>query len=109
MTETTRPDNLDGKTIKVECGYGNVYVTVNDHEGKPFEVFCTLGKSGRELTAHTEAVGRMISLALRCGADIKKVISQLRGIGGEKPLPHLDVLSIPDAIAKALEIYLEGK
>jgi ribonucleoside-diphosphate reductase alpha chain len=100
-----RPETLEGFTSKMKTGYGNLYVTVTEHEGKPFEVFATIGKSGRSTTAKTEAIGRLVSLALRSGVHVEKVVEQLKGIGGEHPVFQKDglVLSIPDAISRVLE------
>jgi ribonucleoside-diphosphate reductase alpha chain len=93
-------------------GMGNLYVTVTEHEGRPFEVFATIGKSGRSTTAKTEAIGRLVSLALRSGVHVEKIVEQLKGIGGEHPVFQKDglVLSIPDAISQVLEKrYLKDK
>jgi ribonucleoside-diphosphate reductase alpha chain len=100
-----RPETLEGFTTKMATGMGNLYVTVTEHEGRPFEVFATIGKSGRSTTAKTEAIGRLVSLALRSGVKVEKVVEQLKGIGGEHPVFQKDglVLSIPDAISRVLE------
>lgn len=100
-----RPDTLEGFTTKMSTGMGNLYVTVTEYEGRPFEVFATIGKSGRSTTAKTEAIGRLVSLALRSGVKVEKIVEQLKGIGGEHPVFQKDglVLSIPDAIARILE------
>jgi ribonucleoside-diphosphate reductase alpha chain len=100
-----RPETLEGFTSRIKTGLGQLYVTVTEFEGKPFEVFATIGKSGRSTTAKTEAIGRLVSLALRAGVQVEKVIEQLKGIGGEHPVFQQGglVLSIPDAIAMVLE------
>jgi ribonucleoside-diphosphate reductase alpha chain len=54
-----RPETLSGYTTKMKTGYGYLYVTVTEFEGRPFEVFATIGKSGRSTTAKTEAIGRL--------------------------------------------------
>lgn len=41
-----RPEILQGMTYKAKCGCGNLYVTINDYEGVPFEIFAQLGKAG---------------------------------------------------------------
>ncbi len=107
-----RPETLPGFTTKVTTGMGNLYITVTEYEGKPFEVFAIIGKSGRSTTAKTEAIGRLISLCLRAGVSVEEIVDQLKGIGGEYPVFQKDglVLSIPDAIARVLEKrYLKGK
>ncbi|MEW6668618.1 MAG: vitamin B12-dependent ribonucleotide reductase [Thermodesulfobacteriota bacterium] len=100
-----RPETLEGFTTKVLTGMGNLYVTVTEHDGRPFEVFATIGKSGKSTTAKTEAIGRLVSLALRSGVAVEKIVDQLKGICGEHPVFQKDglILSIPDAISRVLE------
>jgi ribonucleoside-diphosphate reductase alpha chain len=100
-----RPETLEGFTTKIRTGYGHLYVTVTEFNQRPFEVFATIGKSGRSTTAKTEAIGRLVSLALRSGVEVGEIVNQLKGIGGEYPIFQEDglVLSIPDAIARVLE------
>ncbi|MBS3780424.1 MAG: ribonucleotide-diphosphate reductase subunit alpha, partial [Desulfovermiculus sp.] len=90
---------------KVQTGLGDLYLTVNEVEGKPFEVFATIGRSGRSITAKAEAIGRLVSLALRSGVHVRDVVKQLKGIGGEHPVFQKKglLLSIPDAVAWVLE------
>ena len=101
--------DINGTTYKIKTGYGNLYVTINDdEEGKPFEVFATTGKTGGVLAAKTEAICRLVSLALRSGIPTDKLISQLKGIRG--PMPAWSkkgmVLSIPDAISKIMSEHI---
>jgi len=106
-----RPDIVFGFTQKVKTGLGELYLTVNEVDGKPFEVFATIGKSGRSVTAKAEAIGRLVSLALRSGVDVADIVGQLKGIGGENPVFQKKglLLSIPDAVARVLENrYLQG-
>jgi ribonucleoside-diphosphate reductase alpha chain len=107
-----RPETLDGFTTKMVTGLGTLYVTVTEYDGRPFEVFATIGKSGGSTTAKTEAIGRLVSLALRSGVDVEKIIEQLKGIGGAYPVFQNGglVLSIPDAISRVLEMrYMQKK
>ncbi len=62
-----RPDILEGFTSKMVTGMGNLYVTVTEFDGKPFEVFAIIRKSCKSTTAKTEAIGLLVSLALRSG------------------------------------------
>ena len=103
-----RLQTIQGVTERVRTGHGNMYVTINyDYEGKPFEVFGTLGKSGDCDSAQLEAISRLVSLALRSGVDPQNVIEQLRGI---TCCPAWDegtlVRSSPDAVALALERHI---
>lgn len=107
-----RPDFVTGFTQKVQTGLGGMYLTVNEVDGKPFEIFATIGKSGHSVTAKAEAIGRLVSLAFRSGIDVADVVGQLKGIGGEHPVFQQKglLLSIPDAIAWVLENrYLKGR
>jgi len=103
-----RPTSLPSVTDKIKTGFGNLYVTISFVNQKPFEVFTSIGKSGYTTMADAEALGRLISMALRSGVDVKEVISQLKGIGGSEPIFTEGglVQSIPDAIAKILERHL---
>ena len=100
-----RPDSLPSVTDKIKTGFGNLYVTISFHNQKPFEVFASIGKSGYSTMADAEALGRLISTALRSGVEAEEVITQLKGIGGSEPIFTEGGLiqSIPDAIAKVLE------
>lgn len=99
-----RPQRLQGFTEVIKTGYGNLYVTVNTYQGKPLEVFVQIGKSGYTAMANAEATGRLVSLLLRSGVDVKDVVEQLTGIGGSSPVfsDGKLVMSIPDAIATVL-------
>lgn len=104
ITPMERPASLSGITDKIKTGYGNLYVTINTLDGKPFEVFAQIGKSGYSTMADTEAICRLVSLALRSGISVEQIIEQLIGIGGASPIYQEGglVMSIPDAIAKVL-------
>jgi ribonucleoside-diphosphate reductase alpha chain len=100
-----RPDILEGFTQKIKTGMGYLYVTVSEFNKRPFELFATIGKSGKSTQAKTEAIGRLISLALRSGVEVEEIIDQIKGIRGEHAVFQEGGLvhSIPDAIAKVLE------
>jgi ribonucleoside-diphosphate reductase alpha chain len=107
-----RPAVLHGHTRKIDTPLGSMYVTVNeDDQGRPFEVFVALGKAGGPAMADAEAIGRLISLALRSGISLREVYRQLRGISSDRAvgLGPSKVLSSPDAIAQVIEKYLEEK
>ncbi|MBW1692056.1 MAG: vitamin B12-dependent ribonucleotide reductase [Deltaproteobacteria bacterium] len=107
-----RPDTVQGFTTKIKTGLGNLYINVTEYEGRPFEVFPIIGKSGKSTTAKAEAIGRLVSLALRSGVKVDDIVAQLKGISGEHPVFQKDglVLSIPDAIGKLLEKrYIKGE
>jgi ribonucleoside-diphosphate reductase alpha chain len=105
-TQFERPRLMEGKTMKLKLPQGGIYLTANLVNGELKEVFVTLGKSGGDEKADAEALGRLISLYLQHGGDIKSVISTLKGIKGKYVSwdDGIQLLSIPDAIAKALEL-----
>jgi ribonucleoside-diphosphate reductase alpha chain len=102
----SRPDKLRGTTIRKETPLGVMFVNITeDDKGQPFEVFLTLGKAGGSAMADAEAMGRLISLALRSGIPLSAVYKQLRGISSDRAvgLGPNKVLSLPDAIGIAIE------
>jgi ribonucleoside-diphosphate reductase alpha chain len=107
-----RPGLLRGTTIRKETPLGTMFVNITeDDKGNPFEVFINLGKAGGAAMADAEAMGRMISLALRSGIPLREVHQQLRGISSDRAVgfgPH-KVLSVPDAIGIAIEEWLKSR
>lgn len=104
-----RPDMVRGCTYKTKTAYGTLYVTINeDDDGRPFEAFAQMGKAGGFFAAKVEAIGRLISLALRSGVDPNIIVDELKGIRGPSPIwtEEGTILSVPDAIAKVLEKHL---
>jgi len=108
----TRPKVTFGQTVRQKTGCGNLFVTINkDEAGKAFEVFCTMGKSGGCAMSMTEAIGRLISLALRSNIPAEQVYDQLLGVICYRPTGFGKdrILSCSDAIAKALKEALDLK
>jgi ribonucleoside-diphosphate reductase alpha chain len=108
----SRPELLRGTTRRVETPLGTLYVNITeDEKGQPFEVFMSLGKAGGALMADVEALGRLISLALRSGIPMREVWRQLRGISSDRVIglgPN-KVLSVPDAVGIAIERWMLEK
>ncbi|MDM8008599.1 MAG: TSCPD domain-containing protein, partial [Phycisphaerae bacterium] len=69
-----------GATRKMATGCGSLYVTINEDENGLFEVFAAMGKGGGCAASQTEAVSRLISLALRSGIDKDQIIKQIKGV-----------------------------
>ena len=108
----SRPDKLRSTSIRKETPLGVMFVHITeDDRGQPFEVFVTLGKAGGSAMADAEAVGRLISLALRSGIPLPEIHRQLRGISSDRAvgLGPNKVLSMPDAIGLALEEWYRDK
>ena len=105
-----RPTSVAGVTDRVRTGHGNMYVTITfDDDGKPFEVFTTLGKAGGCDSANLEAVSRLVSLALRSGIDPDQIVAHLQGI---TCCPAWDggtlIRSAPDAMAHTLVNHIHA-
>ncbi|RME68314.1 MAG: vitamin B12-dependent ribonucleotide reductase [Nitrospirae bacterium] len=107
-----RPQVVKGTTWAMKTGCGNLYVTVNeDEQGRPFEVFNHIGKAGGCAASQSEAIGRLVSLALRCNIAPEEIIKQLKGISCHQQVwgQGGKISSCADAIAKALEIAMTRK
>tara|TARA_Y100000310_G_scaffold78332_1_gene74956 strand:- start:643 stop:2919 length:2277 start_codon:yes stop_codon:yes gene_type:complete len=87
MTETasieapdSRPPILVGSTTAMPTGHGKMYVTVNYDKDQMYEVFATIGKTGKCQAADTEAMCRLISTAIQYGIPAEVITKQLLGI-----------------------------
>ena len=103
-----RPKVMAGRTLKLRLPQGSLYVTANSEGEAMEEVFVNIGKLGGDEKADAEAMGRLISLYLQHGGDIQNVIRTLKGIRGKYVSwdDGIQLLSIPDATAKALEMLV---
>ncbi|MFW6040680.1 MAG: vitamin B12-dependent ribonucleotide reductase [Thermoplasmatota archaeon] len=106
-----RPTIIRGSTRKIDTGYGGLYVTINEDEYGLFEVFAQIGRAGGFTQSFTESLARLISLCLRSGIPSEEIINQLEGIRSPEIAfeQGVKILSIPDAMAKALNWHIEGK
>jgi ribonucleoside-diphosphate reductase alpha chain len=116
--DLSRPEILAGRTIRVRSPFGTVFVTLNESpENSPIEVFLKAGKCGSDLAADAEAIGRLCSLLLRIPSPvpeiqrIEAIIENLVEIGGSKNIEAgtKKIRSVPDALAFALQQYLDHK
>lgn len=105
-----RPMILPGHTYEILTPVGKAFITINqDGAGVPMEVFITVGKTGMHTGADAEALGRLISIALRVDPEkrlevAEKIVNQLRGIGGASHIGFGKerVMSMADAVAKVM-------
>ena len=106
-----RPSVLRGATYKINTPFGMAYITINDIDGTPGEIFLNVGKAGSDVFAMAEALGRVCSLFLRYGDHgnkVKLLVKHLKGIGGTGAIgfgPNR-VESIADALAKSIEQHV---
>jgi ribonucleotide reductase alpha subunit/intein/homing endonuclease len=105
-----RPGRLTGFTDTVRLMLPNgekrgFYVTVNKQDDLPTEVFIMSGKAGDEANADSEALGRVVSIALQYGVPAEAIVKTLRGINGGMYGTYQGrmVASKADLIAVALE------
>ena len=107
----SRPVLTSGATRRIRTGEGSLYITINEDENGLCEIFTTIGKAGGNAAAQSEAISRLISLALRSGIDPYAIVKQLKGISGPNPTWENGklILSTPDAIGKALDDYLKHR
>lgn len=109
------PSVVHGYTRHLNSPEGKVNITINSDEQGPLEVFINVGKAGSDITALAEALGRLISLNLRVLSPlsqidrVKEITEQLRSIGGSRSVGFgiQQVRSMPDAVARALELHLD--
>ncbi|MBV9614843.1 MAG: hypothetical protein JO031_05210, partial [Ktedonobacteraceae bacterium] len=111
-----RPAVVHGYTRNVKAPEGTINITINSDEHGPIEVFVNVGKAGSDIAALAEALGRLISFNLRILSPLsqtdraQEIADQLRGIGGSRSVGFgmQQVRSLPDAVARALELHMES-
>ncbi len=111
-----RQQRMTGVTDKVNLVNTNgvrrgFFITVNsDAAGAPREVFIVSGKAGDEANGDSEALGRVVSIALQYGVPAGALVSTLRGISGGMFGTYQGriVTSKADLIAVALETAVPG-
>ncbi|HKK64529.1 MAG TPA: ribonucleoside-diphosphate reductase, adenosylcobalamin-dependent, partial [Clostridia bacterium] len=112
-----RPTVLHGITYRKHTPIGTAYITVNSdgaHNNEPFEIFINVAKVGSDVSADAEGLGRLISLILRMPSPMnpeeraENIIAQLRSIGSgrQRGFGKNRVMSLPDAIAQAIEEHI---
>ena len=116
MTAPGRPRTLRSTTTKLATERGNLFITVCvDDEGRPAEVFGSLGKAGSPEQGTVETACRLISLCLQRGTPVSDIVGQCRGITDMQPWPNpmpegrtVHVRGVADGIALVLREFAEG-
>ena len=104
-----RPRRLPGYTERLDVEAGHLYVTISEDQGRPREVFVVLGKAGSLQRGTGEALGRLISLALKHDVPSDLIVEQLLGIKEMDPTWNLidgesvEVWGLSDGIAQVLK------
>jgi hypothetical protein len=91
-----------------------MYVTINELDGKPFEVFITVGKSGSCIATTIGALAISISHGLRAGIPLEEYKKALIGAQCLSPLNRAQnqgkmSQSCIDSLARVFKEYLELK
>lgn len=105
-----RPKVLHGDIIKTKTGSGTLYTSIGfDETGSPVEIFINISKHGSEVSAFSEALGRVISIALQHGVTADAISDTLIGITGDSVAWDNGKLikSVPDAVGKILKEYAQ--
>ncbi len=104
-TKRPTPQEAWGMRIRKKADVGPVYTSVfRDADGAPVEVFVTIGKTGGYVAGAAEVTGRLASRALKYGASLEEIATDLVGISCGTPygLGQESVLSAFDAVGKSL-------
>lgn len=100
------------KVIKVPSPVGTIFVScIEDKTKELARVHIFVGKTGAELAAWADSMGRLITLSLEHGADIPEIVEELSGTTSDRVAWLADkvpVRSGPEAIAVALLRYQQA-
>lgn len=99
------PTEAWGMRVRKKADVGYVYTSVfRDTDGAPVEVFINIGKTGGYVAGAAEVTGRLASRALKYGASLEEIASDLVGISCGTPygLGQESILSAFDAVGKSL-------
>lgn len=110
-----RPQRLQGATYEWPTPLGKAFITVNEHNGEPIEVFINIGKAGSDIAAMSEALGRLATMFLKHAGlktsdeKVEMLVKHLSDIGGSTSVGFgiNRVGSVPDALAKTLKFHVE--
>lgn len=75
-----RPATLTGTTYKIKTPMSDhaLYLTINDHDGRPFEIF--IHSKAMEHFQWIVALTRVISAVFRHGSDVTFMVDELRSV-----------------------------
>jgi ribonucleoside-diphosphate reductase alpha chain len=112
---TGRPQKLQGATYEWPTPLGKAFITVNEYNGEPMEVFINIGKAGSDIAAMSEALGRLATMFLKhaglksADEKVSMLVKHLSDIGGSTSVGFgiNRVGSVPDALAKTLKFHVE--
>ena len=99
------PQEAWGMRVRKKADVGWVYTSVfREADATPVEVFINIGKTGGYVAGAAEVTGRLASRALKYGASLEEIATDLVGISCGTPygMGATSVLSAFDAVGKSL-------
>lgn len=99
------PQEAWGMRVRKKADVGWVYTSVfREADATPVEVFINIGKTGGYVAGAAEVTGRLASRALKYGASLEEIATDLVGISCGTPygMGAASVLSAFDAVGKSL-------
>jgi len=103
------PTPRHGYIQKIEVANWDGYIRVTELDGVPVELFIVISKEGSTMSGLLRALGKTVSIGLRCGVPLGYYIKTLRDMRFE-PQGHGgfgdtrgEYTSLVDCIARALE------
>jgi ribonucleoside-diphosphate reductase alpha chain len=113
LVPATLPEISSGIRVRQLTPFGNMHIniTVDPRTDREMEVFAQLGKGGDLANSDLEAICRMISLWLRSGGSLQRVIDQLHSIGSSLQVSTKEgkIMSLGDGLARGLRRYMHAK
>src|SRR6267143_4805519 len=106
---TTEPEVLPSIVIQTHTPDGTMYVTIMERNGVPYKIDVQIGKSGSSIRAWTDAIARLVSLALRSGVNIHTIVEEVSDITSYRQAWQQDkeIRSGPEGLAYSLLRYLK--
>jgi hypothetical protein len=103
--------------VEIKTPHGKFFVTVNYNDGKPIEMFFSVGKQGGLVNVVIDALARICSKGLQAGMDMEWIIDTLEGLKGDMPFwfkiddnieKQEQAESIVDALSKVLDHHFSN-
>lgn len=97
--------------VRVKTTDGTMFVTIMEEDSKPIEIHISIGKTGSQLRAWSDALSHVINLAMFKGSTIQEIIEVLSLITSDKIVydGRLPIRSGPEGLVVALRKYLKSK
>lgn len=94
----------------VPTGWGPLHIHICHEDGNPTKVFTQIPPIGSDWHSMTALIGILLTKYLEAGGDINRIVKHLRSIHSDKVTYWNDkmITSIPNAIATALDLYLQS-